>query len=127
LDLALWRFAEGIGVGATSVLSPMCIAEIAPASIRGKLVTMNQLAIILGVLLATVVSYFFGDPNNVESWRWMFGAALVPASLFLILLFTIPKSPRWLIKARKSGKAKQVLSKIGNQHYVQKGMKEIND
>ncbi len=127
IDLALWRFAEGIGVGATSVLSPMYIAEIAPASIRGKLVTMNQLAIILGILLATVVSYFFGDPNNIESWRWMFGAALVPASLFLILLYFIPESPRWLIKARKKQKAEKVLNKIGNKYFVQKEFNEIDE
>src|SRR5690242_3886393 len=82
--LAGWRFAQGIGVGAASVLSPMYIAEIAPAAIRGKLVTMNQLTIILGILLATVACYYFGDPNNVESWRWMFGSAFIPATVFFV-------------------------------------------
>lgn len=127
LDLGIWRFAEGLGVGAASVLSPMYIAEIAPASIRGKLVTMNQLAIILGILLATIVSYYFGDPNNVESWRWMFGAAFVPAFIFFVLLFIIPESPRWLVKANYSQKAEKVLNKIGDAHFVKKELDEINE
>lgn len=127
LDLGVWRFAEGLGVGAASVLSPMYIAEIAPASIRGKLVTMNQLAIILGILLATIVSYYFGDPNNVESWRWMFGSAFIPAFIFFIALFIIPESPRWLIKAQHHQKAEQVLKKIGDNRFVQKELAEINE
>ncbi len=127
LDLGIWRFAEGLGVGAASVLSPMYIAEIAPASIRGKLVTMNQLAIILGILLATIVSYYFGDPYNIESWRWMFGAALVPSFIFFVALFLIPESPRWLIKAQHHQKARSVLSKIGNDYFVRKEMEEINE
>lgn len=65
--------------------------EIASASIRGKLVSNNQLLIVFGVLLAIVVSYYFGDPNNIESWRWMFGAAFVPASIFCALFF-IPEA-----------------------------------
>lgn len=125
LDLAIWRFAEGIGVGAASVLSPMYIAEIAPATIRGRLVTMYQLAIILGILLATVASFYFGDPNNIESWRWMLGAALIPAIIFLVALFAIPESPRWLVKEKHNKKAKGVLEKIGNKHFVEKEMSEI--
>lgn len=127
LGLGIWRFAEGLGVGAASVLSPMYIAEIAPASIRGKLVTMNQLAIILGILLATIVSYYFGDPNNVESWRWMFGAAFVPAAIFFISLFFIPESPRWLVKARQPDKAEDVLKKIGDENFVRKELNEIHN
>lgn len=127
LDLGIWRFAEGLGVGAASVLSPMYIAEIAPASIRGKLVTMNQLAIILGILLATIVSYYFGDPNNIESWRWMFGSAFVPAFIFFVLLFIIPESPRWLVKASYHEKAEKVLHKIGDEHFVKKELEEINE
>lgn len=127
LDLGIWRFAEGLGVGAASVLSPMYIAEIAPASIRGKLVTMNQLAIILGILLATIVSYYFGDPNNVESWRWMFGAAFIPAFIFFVALFIIPESPRWLVKAQHHQKAEKVLKKIGDDRFVQKELNEINE
>ncbi len=124
-DLAGWRFAQGIGVGAASVLSPMYIAEIAPASIRGKLVTTNQLTIILGILLATIVSYYFGDPNNVESWRWMFGAAAIPATIFFVALFVIPESPRWLVKAHFNDKAEKVLKKIGDNDFAQKELTEI--
>lgn len=126
-DLAAWRFAQGIGVGAASVLSPMYIAEIAPASIRGKLVTTNQLTIILGILLATVVCYYFGDPNNIESWRWMFGSAFVPAAIFFLALFIIPESPRWLVKAQYHEKAGKVLRKIGDERYAQKELGEINE
>ncbi len=124
--LAGWRFAQGIGVGAASVLSPMYIAEIAPAAIRGKLVTMNQLTIILGILLATVACYYFGDPNNVESWRWMFGSAFIPATVFFIALFIIPESPRWLVKAQHNPEAKKVLIKIGGDGFAEKELGEIN-
>lgn len=126
-DLAIWRFAQGIGVGAASVLSPMYIAEIAPASIRGKLVTTNQLTIILGILLATVVCYYFGDPDNIESWRWMFGSALIPATLFFIALFIIPESPRWLVKVHRNAQAEKVLNKIGDGAFAEKELGEIND
>jgi MFS transporter, SP family, arabinose:H+ symporter len=125
-DLAGWRFAQGIGVGAASVLSPMYIAEIAPASIRGKLVTTNQLTIILGILLATEASYYFGDPNNIESWRWMFGAAFIPATIFFVALFIIPESPRWLVKANYPQKAEKVLMKIGDARFAKKELGEIN-
>src|SRR5665647_372450 len=118
-DLSLWRFLQGVGVGAASVLSPMYIAEIAPASIRGRLVSINQLMIILGVLLATIVSYYFGDPTNTESWRWMFGAGLIPAILFIGLLFFIPESPRWLIRHNFNSKANEVLNKIGSSEFAQ--------
>jgi SP family arabinose:H+ symporter-like MFS transporter len=125
--IALWRFFQGIGVGAASVLSPMYIAEIAPAEIRGKLVSINQLTIILGILLSTIVCYYFGDPHNPESWRWMFGAAVVPSILFLFALFIIPESPRWLVKSHKYAKAVQVLQKIGDRHFASNELTEIKN
>ena len=125
--LAIWRFAQGLGVGAVSVLSPMYIAEIAPAPFRGKLVSMNQLSIVLGVLFAIVVSYCVGDPNNLDSWRWMFGAALIPSIVFLGALFGIPESPRWLIKAHHHHKAKAVLKKIGDDRFAENELREINE
>jgi SP family arabinose:H+ symporter-like MFS transporter len=124
-DLGVWRFAQGIGVGAASVLSPMYIAEIAPASIRGKLVTTNQLTIILGILLATVVCYYFGDPNNLESWRWMFGSAFVPAFIFFVALFVIPESPRWLVQVHRHQKAEKILKKIGDDRFADKELGDI--
>ena len=123
--LALWRFLQGIGVGAASVLSPMYIAEIAPAEIRGKLVSVNQLTIILGILLATYSCYYFGDPEILDSWRWMFGSALIPSSLFLLALFIIPETPRWLVKTKADDKAEQVLNKIGDVHFADKTLAEI--
>lgn len=124
-ELALWRFLQGVGVGAASVLSPMYIAEMAPALIRGKLVSLNQLMIILGFLLATIVSYYFGDPGNLESWRWMFGFALIPSILFLLALFIIPESPRWLFKNRPGTNSARVLRKIGNEAFVKNELEGI--
>jgi MFS family permease len=96
--LASWRFAQGLCVGAASVLSPMYIAEVAPARVRGRLVSVNQLTIILGILIASFCNFYFGD-NDLDSsnWRYMFLSAVVPSSIFLVLLFFIPESPRWLI------------------------------
>jgi SP family arabinose:H+ symporter-like MFS transporter len=112
--LAVWRFAQGVSVGAASVLSPMYIAEISPAESRGRYVSLNQLTIILGILLATVSGYVFGD-RNIEggAWRFMFGSALVPSFLFLFLLLLIPETPRWLVKAGRDGEALAVLTRLG--------------
>lgn len=126
-QLSFWRFLQGVGVGAVSILSPMYIAEIAPATIRGKLVSINQLSIIVGFILSTICCYYFGDPENVESWRWMFGAAIIPSVLFFIALFFIPESPRWLVKVQRSQQAEIVLNKIGDYGYVTRELKEIND
>jgi SP family arabinose:H+ symporter-like MFS transporter len=126
-ELGAWRFFQGFGVGAVSVLSPLYIAEIAPASIRGKLVSVNQLSIIIGFILATVCCYYFGDPNHLESWRWMFGSAIAPAVLFFAGLFFIPESPRWLMSGGQLLKAKKVLQKIGNESYADNELKGIND
>lgn len=125
--LGAWRFAQGLGVGAASVLSPMYIAEIAPASFRGKLVSTNQLSIVFGLLIAIIVSYYLGNPSNIESWRWMFGAAFVPAVIFFGALFFIPESPRWLVKAHYHKRAKIVLRKIGDESFAEKELKEIDE
>lgn len=126
-ELSAWRFLQGVGVGAVSVLSPMYIAEIAPSNIRGKLVSVNQLSIIIGFMLSTVCCYYFGDPENLESWRWMFGSAMLPAILFFLALFAIPESPRWLVKVQRYNQAEKVLQKIGDDSYVRDELKEIND
>jgi len=123
--LCVWRFIQGASVGAASVVSPMYIAEISPAHARGKLVSLNQLTIILGILLATVCAFIFGDPANPESWRWMFGSAIVPASLFFITVFLIPETPRWLIKANHETEARLVLMKIGEKDLIEKEMSDI--
>lgn len=125
--LCVWRFIQGASVGAASVVSPMYIAEISPAHARGKLVSLNQMTIILGILMATISAYYFGDANNAESWRWMFGSALVPAVLFFICVFFIPETPRWLIKANRDSDAQQVLMKIGENNLIEKEMREIKN
>ncbi|MCX6309263.1 MAG: sugar porter family MFS transporter, partial [Bacteroidia bacterium] len=123
--LCLWRFIQGASVGAASVVSPMYIAEIAPAHARGKLVSLNQLTIILGILTATVSAYCFGNANNADSWRWMFGSALIPALVFFAGVFLIPETPRWLVKANRDTEAHKVLTKIGEGNFIEKEMSDI--
>jgi MFS transporter, SP family, arabinose:H+ symporter len=129
--LAMWRFAQGLCVGAASVLSPMYIAEVAPAKVRGRLVSFNQLSIILGILIASVCSFYFGDNDlNSSSWRYMFLSALVPSVIFLILLFFIPESPRWLIlQSGNDSEADRIFLRInkGNESYSHEVMTEISN
>lgn len=116
VSLAFWRLAQGICVGAASVLSPMYIAEVTPPEIRGKLVSLNQLTIILGILIASCCNYYFGsDDLSSTGWRFMFLSALVPSILFLLLLFFIPESPRWMIfKSGNNKEATRILMRINN-------------
>ncbi len=116
------RFVGGIAIGIASGLSPMYIAEAAPASIRGKLVTLNQLTIVIGILAAQIVNWRIAgthDPswNTQAGWRWMFWATAFPAALFLILSFVIPESPRYLALKGDYDGAGSVLSKIGGDEY----------
>lgn len=113
----VYRIVGGIGVGLASMLSPLYIAEIAPAKIRGKLVSMNQFAIVFGMLVVYFVNYYIsrqGDDNwlNTVGWRWMFASEVIPATLFLIMLFFVPDTPRSLVLKSKSEKALEVLSKV---------------
>jgi MFS transporter, SP family, xylose:H+ symportor len=112
-----YRILGGIGVGLASMLSPMYIAEIAPANIRGKLVSWNQFAIIFGMLVVYFVNYGIAKGQAAEwinetGWRWMFGSEVIPASLFLILLFFVPESPRYLMLKNQEDKAMSLLNKI---------------
>ena len=102
------RFVAGIGVGMASMLSPMYIAEVSPAALRGRMVALNQLTIVLGILITNIVNYqlsAYGD----TAWRWMFGLGFVPSALFCAGTLFIPESPRWLLKAGKQEEAKRVL------------------
>jgi len=107
----MYRILGGIGVGAASVLSPIYIAETAPTEMRGKLVSLNQLTITLGILAAYMVNFFLKGVG-VEPWRWMFAAEAVPALLFFIFLFMIPESPRWLIKKNREKQALAIVTRI---------------
>ncbi|MBP7555354.1 MAG: sugar porter family MFS transporter [Chitinophagaceae bacterium] len=111
------RFAAGVGVGMASVLSPMYIAEISPASVRGRNVSINQLTIVIGILITNLVNYLLAD-NGPDAWRWMFGLGVVPSLLFFAGIFWLPESPRWLLKAGKKEESARVLRKIGNEAYA---------
>jgi len=109
-SLIFWRIIAGLGVGAASMLSPLYIAEVSPASIRGRMVSINQLTIVSGILLAYFSNYMLADLEN--NWRWMFTSGSIPAVLFFVCVFFVPESPRWLISKGKVDKANGVLNKI---------------
>lgn len=125
------RFIGGIAIGITSGLSPVYIAEISPASIRGKLVSLNQLAIVIGILAAQVVNWALVGDNpqwNLEmGWRWMFWAEVFPAAAFLVLALLIPESPRWLAMNGHSEKARNVFGRIGGEVYATQELQSITD
>lgn len=116
------RFFGGIAIGIASGLSPMYIAEVAPTEIRGRLVSLNQLTIVIGILSAQIVNWRLVSPDmawNVSmAWRWMFWAAAFPATAFLLMVFFIPESPRWLALNGHLDKARDVLSRIGGEEYA---------
>lgn len=114
--LIFWRIIAGIGVGAASMLSPLYIAEVSPAKIRGRMVSINQLTIVIGILLAYFSNYMLADVEN--NWRWMFTSGAVPAVLFFICVFFVPESPRWLLTKGYTARAKAVLKKISRKSDV---------
>lgn len=112
-EFVVARLAGGIAIGVASLLVPLYIAEIAPARIRGKLVTLNQLAIVSGILLAYVASYYLaGLGLGLASWRWMFAAAAVPSLLFMVTLLLVPESPRWLLGRGREAEALGTLTRL---------------
>jgi SP family arabinose:H+ symporter-like MFS transporter len=112
-----FRIAGGIAVGAAAMVVPMYIAETVPASFRGKMVALYQLAIVLGILLAYVANYGLSDIGQ-DSWRWMFASQALPAILFFFTLFLVPETPRWLIGKNYRDQAYAVLSRTGGQAYA---------
>ncbi len=134
------RLLGGAAIGMASNLSPLYIAEVAPAHLRGRLVSVNQLTIALGVVLAQVVNWIIARPTpaglavtqlpldswNVQSaWRWMFGVTMVPAVVFFITMFFVPESPRWLAKKGRFSQSLQVLTRIGGAAYATRLLEEI--
>ncbi|HEY0258198.1 MAG TPA: sugar porter family MFS transporter [Candidatus Methylacidiphilales bacterium] len=112
----VFRFMGGVAIGGTSVVAPMYIAEISPARLRGRLVAINQLNIVLGILLSFVSNYFIARVvSEQDSWRWMLGFVAVPSALFFVLLFGIVESPRWLAKVGRFGEALVVLVCLGER------------
>jgi sugar porter (SP) family MFS transporter len=134
-----WRIFGGVAIGLASSLSPMYIAEIAPAQIRGKLVAINQLTVVIGILLAQYINWFLvrdlpaGATDEFirnswfghQGWRWMFGLTAAPALFFFIGMFLVPESPRWLAKNGKSNAARAILKKIGGENYASLATAEI--
>ena len=134
-----FRLLGGIGIGLASALSPMYIAEIAPSEIRGRFVSLNQMTIVIGILLAQIINMLIAEKvpagatdqmiaaswNGQMGWRWMFWACGVPSVLFFLLTFFIPESPRWLLKVGKPEAAFPVLDKIGGKNYAQQEVNNI--
>jgi len=135
-----WRILGGVAIGLASNLSPMYIAEVAPAEIRGKLVSVNQLTIVIGILAAQLVNWLIAERvpagataldilhswNGQTGWRWMFGVTAIPAVLFFISMFIVPESPRWLAKYGKADRARGILARIGGVAYADNAMKDID-
>ncbi len=134
-----WRISGGVAIGMASTLSPMYIAEVAPAGMRGRLVAMNQFTIVIGVLAAQVVNWLIAQPvpdgatvefirsswNGQEGWRWMFTAVAAPALVFLAGSLLIPESPRWLVKYGDPDRAHSILARIGGGEYADREVADI--
>jgi len=145
LCFVLWRIMGGTAIGLASNLSPVYISEVAPAGMRGRLVSINQLTIVSGVLLAQITNWLLGNgfhelPGMSEidkaelirtswygttCWRWMFGLTAVPSALFFLGMFFVPESPRWLLKRRREKAARDVLRRIGGDSYASAAVAEI--
>jgi SP family sugar porter-like MFS transporter len=138
-QFVLWRILGGVAIGLASNLSPMYIAEVSPAETRGKLVSINQLTIVIGILLAQTSNWLIARPvapdataqdiliswNGQTGWRWMFGVTAVPSLLFFAAMFAVPESPRWLAKNGKRQKARAILARIGGEVYANRAVAEI--
>jgi len=134
-----WRIAGGLAIGIASNVSPTYIAEVSPAPWRGRLVTLNQLTIVLGILAAQIVNWMIADPvpkgataefireswNGQYGWRWMFTAVAVPSLIFFFAAMFIPESPRWLVKIGANQRALGTLGRIGGEKYSHEAIAEI--
>jgi SP family sugar porter-like MFS transporter len=137
----LCRVLGGVGIGLASNLSPIYIAEVSPAGIRGMFVSINQLTIVIGVLSAQMVNWLIAKPvpvgassadilnswNGQTGWRWMFGATAVPALIFFFFMFLAPESPRWLVKNGKDRRAMRILTRIGGDAHAAQALAEIKE
>ena len=135
----MWRIAGGIAIGIASNISPLYIAEVSPAAWRGRLVTMNQMTIVIGILAAQIVNWTIAVPvpegstaetirlswNGQVGWRWMFTAVAVPSLIFFVGALFVPESPRWLVSRGKRDLAKDTLARIGGADYAENAVREI--
>ncbi|MGE5295825.1 MAG: sugar porter family MFS transporter [Solirubrobacterales bacterium] len=128
----LFRILAGLAIGAASISSPLYIAEITPAPIRGRMVAINQFAIVSGISIVFFVNYFIalqGDElwNQNTGWRWMFASGALPALVLLTLLFLVPESPRWLTKQKREGEAMDILVRVNGSDRARAELAEIKD
>lgn len=131
LGFVFARFLSGFAIGLASPVSPVYIAEVAPADIRGRLVTLNQMAITFGMLAAYAIGWLFASFGTAEwrdayAWRWMFASGVLPSVLFLGALFAVPESPRWLAKRGFLNRAREILGNLGGDRYAEREMAEIS-
>ena len=124
--LIFFRFMGGVAVGASSVVGPMYIAEIAPADWRGRFVAFFQFNIVLGLVTAYISNWWLSGLQLTDDWRWMLGVLALPSVLFAALLYTIPESPRWLVLMGRDSDAGSVLSRIGDSN-VTAALNQIKD
>jgi MFS transporter, SP family, arabinose:H+ symporter len=136
----LYRILGGVGIGLASNLSPVYIAEVTPARYRGGFVSLNQLTIVIGILAAQVINWLIAEPvppgssaseillswNGQQGWRWMFWAEVAPATLFFILMWFVPESPRWLATRKKNDRAISILTRLGGSEYARSEANEIS-
>jgi sugar porter (SP) family MFS transporter len=134
-----WRMMGGLAIGLASGISPMYIAEISPARIRGRLVSLNQVAIVFGILLAQVVNWLIARPvragssaeeillswNGQAGWRWMFAVTAVPSTLFLVASLMVPESPRWMVSKGRREEAQRVLERLGGHQYAEQVLRDF--
>ncbi|MEJ2584847.1 MAG: sugar porter family MFS transporter [Robiginitalea sp.] len=124
-EFIIARIIGGIGIGGAILIAPVYIAEIAPPKLRGSLVSFNQLNIVIGISVAYFSNYFLVDMGE-GSWRWMLGVEAIPALIYFLALFTVPKSPRWLIqRLNKVALARKILERIGGEAYAEATIVEI--
>jgi sugar porter (SP) family MFS transporter len=135
----IFRIIGGIGIGLSSALSPMYIAEVAPSHLRGRFVSLNQMTIVIGILAAQIVNILIAEKvplgatdefiraswNGQTGWRWMFYACAIPSFAFILFTFFLPESPRWLINVNKENRAFATLKKIGGETFAHNEIKNI--
>lgn len=134
-----FRFLGGVGIGIASISTPMYIAEITPAHLRGRMVAVNQIAIVGGIAATAFINYFIahsqGDPTQPEAqqwlidegWRWMFGMGIAPAALFGALVLVIPESPRWLVEHGQDGQAEATLARVAGPEFAEVELASIRE
>ena len=138
-QFVLWRIAGGVAIGIASNVSPIYIAEISPAQWRGRLVAMNQLTIVVGILAAQIVNWTIAEAvpagataemiriswNGQYGWRWMFTAVAIPSLVFLAGALAVPESPRWLATQGRKDRARRTLARIGGDDYADRELREV--